>query len=160
MQYKYTRIIWESIFQSVLNNCSSWKAVSHLSSLLQLFHPNPAVSFSSSFSLSSLLLPHPLLFPSPPLPDSLPPCNYHLRLQLKETTIKRAGEGDRGAARGRERGWWRERQRGEFNERFVHTHTYKYRHTRMNTLIAYAVNTTLVKLYVDVCLQFWVCGHL
>ena len=65
---------------------------------LQLFHQNPALSPSLPTPSTSYLLPStfyllpPSSFllppPPPPRPDSIPPCNYHLRLQLKETTIK------------------------------------------------------------------------
>lgn len=91
-----------------------------------------------------LLLPPP---PSPPLPDSSPPCNYHLRLQLKETTIKRAEEGDQGVVRNRERGQQSERQRGEFNETFVHpTHPQTHTHTHMQTP-KFVGNTTFQNVF-------------
>lgn len=105
---KHTVIIWKTSF-------------SHLSPL----------SSADSFFTAPLFLPPPppphppCLLPPPPSPDSIPPCNYHLRLQLKDTTIKRAEEGDRGAVRDRKRGRWSERRGGGgFNETFIHTHAH------------------------------------
>lgn len=68
--------------------------------------------FSSAALSSAALLflpPPPLLTPlllPPPPPDLIPPCNYHLRLQLKATTIKAAEEGGRGEVSGVEGGGW------------------------------------------------------
>lgn len=94
--------------------CSSWGGVS---SPRQLFHHQPCCSFLL------LLFSLPRLLP-PLLPDSIPPCNYHLRLQLKATTIKGATERGRGAARDGEKGTveW-ETEGGEINETFVRTRT-------------------------------------
>lgn len=79
------------------------------------FIASPAVP---SFSSSS---PSPACFH---LLFQIPPCNYHLRLQLKATTIKGAMEGERGAVRDGEKGTveW-EMEGGEINETFVHTRT-------------------------------------
>lgn len=49
---------------------------------------------SHPFFLLLFTLPPPRLLLPPPPPDSSSPCNYHLRHQLKETTIKTAEEGD------------------------------------------------------------------
>lgn len=97
------------------------------------FISSPAVPSSSSSSSSApppSPPPPPLLTPRllpPPPPDLIPPCNYHLRLQLKATTIKAAEEGGRGEVSGvgAAGGWWLVLGGGggggEFNEPFVRT---------------------------------------
>lgn len=59
---------------------------------------------------------------------SLHPCNYHLRLQLKETTIRRAEEG-------RPRGGTGEAETKEFNKRFVHVRMCACEHVQRAVLI-------------------------
>lgn len=84
-----------STFWTVAESVTRGKGVSPLSPTALSSHP---------FFLLLFTLPPPRLLLPPPLPDCSPPCNYHLRHKLKETTIKTAeeGDGEDGGERGRE----------------------------------------------------------